>query len=391
MDSNDSGDSEWETVPSDDEDMDHGSEDSVSIDSNSSESENDDNDSDDESDTAFTGQHSGQEESEEAPESLQEQTPAAKQKPVGAEAGAHKPKEPTKTTTDPVSASAERKRIVPIQPAKSATVTKSVKPTAVKQNVVKFSYDSPKGQIGRPMKNATVVQSSLAGLDEYPSTSAFKQVMPTNASQYAKVVIKGRKPSVCRAFQVKTLRPPHKTTFYALTSASDDERALKSLGVPTGDSAEMQALASASVQQCKLNGKEFSECMQKTSTRVAKAVGWLGPDAPLADQPAIMCQELAAKWLKDAAAKPNPKPQIKAAPQPRQEKGTPKTNLLAASKKRKLQALNDSTVEVKSSSPSKCNQVQATKRFAQEIQNIVGGTITNITISVSLLPSSATP
>lgn len=223
--------------------------------------------------------------------------------------------------------------------------------------LVKYSAASESGVSGRPMKNARAVVPPGHEPSEYPSIHAFRQAPPVNAKQYLNVVMPGRKPAVCRGFQVKSLQPPHPTTIYALSAADDDEKALRKLGVRLDHTAaSSKALARAAQHQHKNAFKNAEEKMEEVEQAVKDAIGWLKSNSP-EQQPAIMCPELADRILSAAPAGDREQPPV-----------------LSPQKSKKRDRPDDGDN----------NGTVAAKRFAQNLQELVGGTVTSITFSVNL-------
>jgi hypothetical protein len=171
------------------------------------------------------------------------------------------------------------------------------KKTQAAVKIIKYTASNATGAAGRPLKNATAVVPEGFTPSEYPSVKAYRENPPTTAEQYLRVDVAGRKHVSYRAFHVKSLQPPHNSTYYVLANKTDDEAALKQLGV-----AVTPALAKLAQAQHKKDLGGVQDAAQQVTPDTLKALGWpLETPDGLNMLPPIMSSELS-----DAPSKKRP-------------------------------------------------------------------------------------
>lgn len=246
-----------------------------------------------------------------------------------------------------------------VQPALMAAMSKKPQDAKPTVKIVKYNASSASGIAGRPMKNAKVVIPAAHCPSEYPSVKAFRENPPTDPKQYVRVNVEGRrKPASYRAFCVKGLQPPHNVTYYVLASAENDAVALAHLGIPKTAlySPVGKQLATAARMQHKGNSEGASKTMRSALAEqdaLRNAIGWQDSCDDLSLQPAIMGLELAEHIL---APKSPPAISLK---RPREPEA----------------AHDDAPLEENS---------KIVKKFAQELQKVVGARITTITVAIDV-------
>lgn len=331
-----SGDSDWEaTNDNDDVPSVDGSDDSVSIGSTSSESgsESDDN-------------------GEQAPEPVVEK-PKPQKKSLKKASGKLPKTGPEKKGKAP-----DQKKIKPVVVKQEEDAYKSMqKPNkklpAVK--IVKYNPANVSGIAGRPIqKNIRIVTPAGHVPSEYPSVKAFRENPPKDPKQFFRADMSGRNQSSYRAFCVKQLSPPHNVTYFVLSSKDSDADSLAKCGlaIKSCSTKTKALLAQAAVLQHKKSYADAEKVMLKIDSGTRKALGWSGDGESKEphSRPAIIGFELAQE-LQAAAA---------ACAEPQSTKKRPRSDTASQTQ-------------------------HVAKRFAQDLQDLVGARITKITMQLDLV------